>query len=57
MNNNNNSKVIIIGIVAHIQPDKIPEFLELLQNLPYFRLIRKETSDNKIWLQVEGKND
>jgi len=54
----NNSNVIVIGIVGHIQPDKIPEFLHLLQNdLPYFRFIRKETSDNKIWLKVEGRYD
>lgn len=54
---NNNSKVIVIGVVGHIQPDKVPEFLHLLQNLSYFRFIRNETSDSKIWLQVEEKYD
>ena len=52
---NGNNNPIVIGIVGHIQPDRIPEFLEELDKLPYFRLIRKESSFNKIWLRVEGK--
>jgi hypothetical protein len=52
--NTENSKVIIIGVVGHISPDKVTTFLNLLKELPYFRLIRRETSDSKIWLDVEG---
>ena len=52
----NNSKVIIIGIVGHIEPSKIPEFEFLLKNLPYFRFIRSEVSKEKIWLMKTKEN-
>lgn len=47
---NNSSKVIVVGVVGHIPFDKLIEFEHLLNSLPYFRLIRKETSNDKLWI-------
>lgn len=47
---NNRTDVIVFGLVAHLPKDKIIEFEHLLNSLPYLRIVRREISDDKIWL-------
>ena len=54
---NNDSKVIVIGVVGHIDPEKIIDFETLLKTLPYFRFIRREVSKDKIWLMKSKGED
>lgn len=44
-------KVIIIAIIGHIHPDRVIEFEDLLNSLHYFRVIRREISSDKLWIQ------
>jgi len=46
----NKSKPVIVGVVGHIQPEKLSEFKNTIENLSYFRLIRFEESDSKLWI-------
>lgn len=50
MNREQANRTIIVGVVGHISPGNLSDFRELLESLSYFRLIRFQDSDNKIWL-------
>jgi len=57
MQNDNHTKTIVIGTVGHIEIKKLSDFKKLLESLPYFRLIRFQESNNKLWLvEREGMN-
>ena len=44
------SDVIVFGFVGHLPKDRIIEFEHLLQSLPYLRIVRREISDDKLWI-------
>ena len=48
---NDQHKIIIVGVIVHCQPEKIPFLKAELENSPNVaRLIRFQESDNKLWI-------
>ena len=48
--NNHNHKPVIVGIVGHLPPEHLNSFKQHIESFPYFRLIRFQESDNKLWI-------
>ena len=48
---------IVIGVIGHIDPIFLPDFKRLLEELSYFRLVRFQESDNKLWIVERGGHD
>ena len=47
---NNKSKLIVVAVVGHLEPEYLADFKLYIEGYPHFRLIRFQESTNKLWI-------
>ncbi len=50
MGNNINAPVVV-GVVGHLKPQDLKDFMDLIEKLPYFHLVFFKTSSEKLWIK------